>query len=671
MPYITEIETPKRSLGGLKNNNIRSANGNYSIMYAEDENADTYSSEFINVKGFNLNPGENDVRVVKTAKKDSNALTTNDTDGIKVSHSTPASPYTMFKASNVISKSGYLEVFTNGVRSLNNINNNDAYGTTQNSSNVQITVANATITDYANAYNREADYNKTKNVQLTDDRYLIIWDMKDTGVKNGYYPVMTMIGSDGTRGNNPVFGYLQKTGGTEESGAGPNYPQYAMPQRAEFNGTTGSNEYTEYLIKAPMWDQMGMAVDQGGRYYNVSVYDRDDCAMHLIYDRYAEIQKYNYKTGYGFATGVSLGSNWNYAHGRNNNAIVLESVNYSELQIGRYQYPKLIAKGNSKNNDTPAYIYMSYYDEGTGQIIFRNFQIGKKVTNGTSTTLSSSNGYALDSSNSDNSNLQYAQRINFKENRYDDNLSATDSARPSKTWDAGRLIAIDKSDTSKPSKYFDMAVTSDNRVIIVYYDELSSKLKLAYTGTNVKGEKPSDLNYAKFTISNVDFPEYVGTYVSLAVDSNNHIHISGFDANDSDLYYIYLDSYSSSSIDDKQIIDQFGSVGHWTQVRINTTHTNSPYYNKPVIAYYNSTETGGREAIKLAIAQNTVGQTEAGVDSNGYTTGKWEYMTVPSITPPQGGDPKFQNVCLDFDSSGNPVVGYLGSNLEFGKQRSE
>ncbi len=32
---------------------------------------------------------------------------------------------------------------------------------------------------------------------------------------------------------------------------------------------------------------------------------------------------------------------------------------------------------------------------------------------------------------------------------------------------------------------------------------------------------------------------------------------------------------------------------------------------------------------------------------------------------------KFQQVCLDFDSSGKLLVGYLGTNLGFGKQYSE
>ena len=42
-------------------------------------------------------------------------------------------------------------------------------------------------------------------------------------------------------------------------------------------------------------------------------------------------------------------------------------------------------------------------------------------------------------------------------------------------------------------------------------------------------------------------------------------------------------------------------------------------------------------------------------------------MGGAAITPPQGGDTKFQSVCLDFDTKGIPVVGYLGTNLEFGK----
>jgi hypothetical protein len=54
-----------------------------------------------------------------------------------------------------------------------------------------------------------------------------------------------------------------------------------------------------------------------------------------------------------------------------------------------------------------------------------------------------------------------------------------------------------------------------------------------------------------------------------------------------------------------------------------------------------------------------------GVDENGYTTGNWEYATVPALDPPQGGSPKFQTVNLGFTTAGLPVLGYLGTNIEF------
>jgi hypothetical protein len=108
-------------------------------------------------------------------------------------------------------------------------------------------------------------------------------------------------------------------------------------------------------------------------------------------------------------------------------------------------------------------------------------------------------------------------------------------------------------------------------------------------------------------------------------------------------------------------VDQYGSVGNWTQIKLNSAGV-------PYIAYYNATETGGRDTIKLAWAKNaaaSAADVKPGVDGNGYTTGDWEYMTVPALTPPQGGSPKFQKVNLGFRTDGRPVLGYLGTNIEF------
>ena len=156
----------------------------------------------------------------------------------------------------------------------------------------------------------------------------------------------------------------------------------------------------------------------------------------------------------------------------------------------------------------------------------------------------------------------------------------------------------------------------------------------------------------------------------MTIDSSNGIHIAAFDASDADLMYFYLSSYSSTELR-KVKVDAAGSVGHWTDIAICSDADNPTLNGKPVISYYNSTETGTRESIKLAYPKTAIGSITAGISSDGYTTGTWEYMTVPSITPPQGGDSKFQQVCLGFDTKGIPVLGYSATNLEFGKWLTE
>ena len=678
VPYITKISTGVRTASGLKDNNIRSASGKYSILANNVENT-------ITVSGFNFSTTALVAKIANAATSAGTGIT-NTTGGTAVTIAATDSTTAIITNSG-ITKSGYLELFSNTVRTLNNINGNDSYGTAKNSSDVQLTAGNATVSDYASAYNREPDYYTTKNVQLTDDRYLLFFDMKDTGIKNGYYPVMVMS-KENNRKDNPVFGYVDLKGGSVNTtttspyyGAGTNntghFPSYSMPQRAEFSANNGNPVYVEYLNKGSTWDQMGMAVDEGGRYYNVSVYNRDNCNMDFIYDKFSELhtstttsggfmgQTTTYNLGWG--SGVTIGnSNYTYsrtmAYSTNNNAITLESVNYNELGIGRYQYPKIVTLGNSRTGT--AKVYMMYYDDGiydpnhtnrTGGLIFRDFQIGTTVS-GTAKNL-------YNGDTKDNENRAYAQKYNFTEN--------TDGGDDTYT-ETYRHIAADNA-----SNNFSFDVTSSGVVVFAYYDVSLSRLVLKYSSSAIDGSAPGTA--PNWTTSSVQFPDNVGTYVSLVLDGNA-VHISAFDSYDSNLVYMYLPTYSSTAMQ-AITVDQASSVGNWTQIKIKD--------HKPYIAYYNSTETGGRDGIKLAYSINQITGSDItvpfGVDNKpgtslganginaatGYTTGSWEYMTVPALTPPQGGDPKFQNVCLDFDSNELPVVGYLGTNLEFGKWFTE
>ena len=605
VPYIREIVTESTHESGLTGNTIRSSEGKYSVIKGN-------TAGFIKVNGFNLsNPT---VRLVNKTDLSTAAVAS----GTGLSHS--GSSDTAFSLSNNLNKSGYLEVFagTAKVRAINNINSNEK------------------------AYNKEEDLYLLKNKNFNDDRYLRVFDMKETRVRNGYYPEMIMDGND------PVFGYIDLRGGPP-SGAGTYKPSHAMPQRAKFKHDDGTVLNKEYLIKASIWDQMGMARDAGGRYYHLTTYDRADAAMSFIYDKYAKL--YTSGKGWGSGTGYSdYGSGGNWSHDPNNNALTLENLSYGDgLLLGRYQYPKLIAKGDSTSPTEAASVYIAYYDANTAnkEIIFRNLQIGQYYA-------VSGTRYQL------YSGLGYNQYTNLKENTGN-----------SETYNTGRQTAA-----SSASQYFDLGVTSDKHVVLVYFDEAAGKLKLRYSDTAVDGSNPTGI--INWTTSTVDFPKYTGTYVSMDIDSSDGIHIAAFDSSNGDLKYFYLDSYNAAALK-TALVDAAFSVGQWTQIKV--------FGNKPYIAYYNNSEAGQRSAIKLAYANDPIGTVKNGVGTskkddankittesyyeNGFVTGRWECMTVPTLTPAQGGTPKFKKVNLGFDTAGRPVLGYLGSNIEFGKWLNE
>ncbi|MEL3902679.1 MAG: Ig-like domain-containing protein [Treponema phagedenis] len=586
VPYITGIETSNRTKSGLNSNTIRSSSGKYSIMKGSTNN-------FILVKGFNFGTATGNVTVRLVKEGDKNTANQNTGSGITVNSVDPSG----IKLSNNISESGYLEVFVkvgaSYIRALNNINDN------------------------TKQYNKEEDTIVLKNKTLTDDRYLRLFDMKETKIKNGYYPEMIMDSDD------PVFGYIDPSGYHEIKDENLKKLAFFVAsgykfQRAKFNAQNGSIKEIEYLAGAIAWDQLAMAKDKAGKYHHLSVYNYAGARMCYIYDRYGELAKWKrnrteYTDGWGPGAGY-VNYEGVFAQNPNNNALALDLVG---IAVDRYMYPKLLVKENGTDINT---VYMACYDNEGYKIFFRNFQIGPKDGN--------------------RSHQLYEKTKWTNLNEGDSNASRQEAA-------------------TNASPYFDIGVTSDNRVILVYFDEGAGKLQLKYSTKPVDGSNPTA--NVEWTVPMLDFPDYVGTYVSLDIDDNDGIHIAAFDSGDGDLMYFYLPTNSTKLQSMK--VDAAFSVGQWTQVKV--------YNNKPYIAYYNNTEAGQRSAIKLAIPNAKIGSIEEGVDKNGFVTGKWECMTVPTLKPAQGGNPKFKKVNLGFDSKGVPVLGYLSENLEFGKYLGE
>jgi len=130
-----------------------------------------------------------------------------------------------------------------------------------------------------------------------------------------------------------------------------------------------------------------------------------------------------------------------------------------------------------------------------------------------------------------------------------------------------------------------------------------------------------------------------------------------------DLKYIYLDSYNDSTPDIARV-DAYHSVGLWTDIQVDSSGI-------PYIAYYNNSENGTVDSIKLAYFLGSLPTVTDGVDGSGNITGNWECMTVPVTGVPRGGLPQFNRVSLGFDASGDPLLGYLADDIEYSRMLPE
>lgn len=722
VPYISGITTEIHNKSGLKDSNIRSAKGYYSVIFGRESTTtnrtrDTLENDFIAVHGFNLNPAA--VQIVKSSAYNASTVTYESGDPVTFtdtpvntefngSNNTQATGYTTFWAKNDIANSGYLEVFVkdannNYIRTLNNINNNDSHGSASYSG--------TSVTRYKNAYNREAEYEGTRNVTLTDDRYILMWDMQKTNTKNGYYPNMLM------EGDNPVFGLVDLNGWTETTVASGYYNNMLVQQK-KFKGTIGNEDDGEYyggdyLMGGFLFDQMAMARDSSDKYIYASVYNNNQASMGFIYDKFASY--YTDRSGWQSPGSYWTGQTLEKSSSGRNNALNIEGMNVGKSLIDRYQNLRLIADGNSTTTNG-ANIYMTYYDDYDSSILFREFKIKKKTDTDTmiskeNITFSYYDGYGYlyngswDQTNYDGQWVKIGVAF-YKLQRkvaggryyyytitgYSGTSEFTSSIYPSNPSEEDVWSQMNDSDvvtnqiettsynysapgrssvTSSGSRFYDFGIVKSNntsKAVLVYYDFAAGKLKVKYSNQALNGSPSQNVTW---TESALNLPESVGQYVSMIADGSA-LHIAAFDQNDSDLVYIYIPDYATTNPKGytSMTVDAAGSVGNWTSIKIDKTADNK-YYNKPIIAYYNSSETGGHDAIKLAIPNAQAGSVTAGIDSSNYTSTGWEYMTVPSVDAAQGGNNKFQRVCLDFDQDGDPVVGYLATNIEFGKQLPE
>jgi hypothetical protein len=584
--YITRISTSLDTTLGADYN--RSATGKYAVRI---KSTVTAVYETITINGFNLNP------LILIAGATSDIRLSVDNDGFDASYSTKqgtglpgssvVSDYRSLSASIQATGSGYITVITNGIPSINNINS-------------------------AASYNWE---DARIQVTLKDDRYLSLWDftpLRDNisapNAKNAIYPSMAMAG------NTPQFTYVNNSGG------------YGI---AEF--WSGSSEIKIY----ENWDLFTFSAlalnDDDGRaaLFDINIVqsgtdfigDKGGITVNMIYDPPATT--WNGTTYYYRDYNIWLDN-------------LYKSGNLAVL--GRYQYPTISLVGTN----ALSHAFYSVYDSIDDRVIFRYFRVGTSQTDvggGNSTN-------ATSVTDSGTTNL-YVNNIDLVQR----NQNNTWPVYTDNSTNNTRLGQNNNSGNTNVGQYFAAgtgaglhtavagvstgALTA--RAILVYYTANNLYYMFATNDGNTAWSAPLVLD------SNVG-----AEYVSMVVDTDNHVHIAYQDSFAGNVKYVYIPTYTDPSTRKTVIVDSYLTVGSKLTLAV-PKGLNTPYLsykglgNTAKIAWYNSTP--------------AVATLSDGVNSSDRFTGTWEVQILPTVIVDS--DSNRFNVGIGTD--GKPVVGYANN----------
>jgi hypothetical protein len=463
-----------------------------------------------------------------------------------------------------VNRSGFLTIFVNGIPSINNI-------TTNNSPE----------------YRKEIDPARVISEQWTDDRYLWVWETTQmlSAVSNQtfYYPDMIMNGTQ------PVFSYNNDNQGSTNIAT---------------NDTTNT-------VRTGLWYERQTAIGfADGVYWILSAQD----AFSGGSIGYLQLNGANGRTSaYG---GTQRGNN-----------IEIVGQDYSNRQLNRFRFPKMIAETNGADSD----IYIAYYDSEATQ---RNI-----------------NFVALRATSANSAAAGFTEPAN------DASAASPMYTLPAATGGAGF------------SQYYDMVKYGADSIAIVYYDQELSVLRLAYTTDATGGNNVA--NTAAWTTITVDSDLYNGSHVSMTSDGAN-LYIAYYDSARANLKFVTV-AHGAMTVGTPRVVDAYLSVGTWTNIQMMDFDGGAGVYDSvPVITYYSDSFNGTKKPIKMAFPVNLAAMSQDGVlsaNSEAFS-GYWEVMNVPAASAPKGGMMQFNHTQVgEYANNGLnlPVVGWLADRLEYAK----
>lgn len=629
VPYVTGIGTELSAFyRGASSVYARTSTGRYPLH--EDESITFYGFNLgtpeVALNGTTLSSGEKEVSLSDIVSGSNKATRTTGTTA----------------------KSGAFTVSVNSLQAINNMNDN------------------------TKEYNQQP--NNVNNNTLTDDLYADVWQFKNAAEpKNGKISKPHMqIGPSGEIGfsfSNAVL-------------------YYSMPGY-RYNGSTS-------------YSQTKMGMNYGGFTNNTFAYDKNGSAygVALCIDTggspgmSGNLQFFSRKDGIGEDLNSNY-SNQKYARRIENTTVSVDGITCT-TDLDRVLSPSM----TTYINGNTSYVYLAYYDNITKQIRFRTGTVGNDANDiggGLQDLLAFKSGAGTDAD---------WPRIRARNNGKDlyllrDSISgysgiptATDDFNVNSTcgdgssYSAGKIYKGDKGDAyqyvSVPAasgvaagnsyykkstvisagQYVAVGALSDGTAVLAWYDELNGRLAFSYNSNINSGYSTLDAGTTEWQNNAwyvTDSSIRAGWYVSMAVDSDNGVHLAYYSPSGADLYYSYIKNPKSDKIATRTVmVDSYQQVGTYCTIDVGREDSNSPWI--PYISYKCESNNGTSASAKVAypVKFDESNEILAGVNDRDQFTGNWEVSIIPAITTPTT---DFVNVGVNKDWSTGMIKSFDSGNM--------
>lgn len=217
--------------------------------------------------------------------------------------------------------------------------------------------------------------------------------------------------------------------------------------------------------------------------------------------------------------------------------------------------------------------------------------------------------------------------------------------------------------SKRAGQYVAVGSLSDGTAVMAWYDSGSGRLALSYnesprTAQTTLAAGTATWQKNSYYVSNENIR--AGTYVSMAVDNKNGIHLAYYSATGGDLYYSYIAAPKTKTVTKTVMVDSYGSVGTYTMIDVAKDSENGNFI--PYISFRCESNSDTTASVKIAYPVNwdKIGNVLNGVDSDDRYTGDWEVSVVPTDNTPLT---DYTNIGMNKNLSGVKTVFATGADI--------